>query len=98
SGALRLHGYTLSPADGIVQAGQPLQIDFNWEGLTRIYEDFTVFVHVVSTDGKMVAQDDSPPRRGNYPTSAWALGYPLVDSHSVKIDTPGTYHIEIGLY
>ncbi len=98
SGALRLKGYTLSPADGVLAAGDRLNISLIWEGTTRVYEDFTVFVHLETPDGKVIVQDDSPPIRNTYPTSAWAPGHPFADPHTIRVDTPGTYRLVIGLY
>jgi hypothetical protein len=101
SGALRLQGFSLSPADGLVRPGDSLQVTLIWEGLTPVYEDFTVFVHLETDDGQLIGQDDAPPLRGDYPTSAWAVGQPLADPHTVKIKTdtpPGTYRLTVGLY
>ncbi len=102
SGALRLNGYALAPADGALRAGETLQVTLNWEGLTRVYEDFTVFLHLETEDGKLVAQDDSPPLRGVYPTSAWAPGQPFAEMRQIQIAPgkvpPGTYRLALGLY
>jgi hypothetical protein len=99
SGALRLNGYTLSPANGMIQAGEQIELALVWEALSWVYEDFTVFVHAEAVDGKApMAQGDGPPLSGHYPTSAWSPGQPFVDSHVVKIDAPGIYRLVIGLY
>jgi 4-amino-4-deoxy-L-arabinose transferase-like glycosyltransferase len=98
SGALRLNGYSLTPSDGTLTAGTTLDLVLHWEALTQVNEDFSVFVHVEDTDGKLITQDDGPPRLGTYPTSAWAVGHPFADPRLLKIDQPGTYRIVIGLY
>jgi hypothetical protein len=100
SGTLRLDEYTLLPADGVVNPDGRLDLTLVWEGLTPIYEDFTVFVHLQTEGGTLVAQDDSPPLRGEYPTSAWATGHPFADSHTIQLASvpPGTYRLVIGLY
>jgi hypothetical protein len=102
SGALRLNGYSLTPADGFVSAGERLDITLIWEGLTPVYEDFNVFVHLQTSEGKTVAQADSAPLGGDYPTSAWASGHPFADPHPLVVDAasapPGTYRLVIGLY
>ncbi len=101
SGALRFNGYTLSPAGGVIKPGERLDLSLIWEALSPVYEDFTVFVHLESADGKPIAQDDGMPLRGAYPTSAWAVGQPFADPHSLTVPAnlaPGQYRIVIGLY
>ncbi len=102
AGALRIDGYTFTPADGVVQQGEPLAVSLIWEGLAPVNEDYTVFVHLQTQDGKLVAQADSPPLDGAYPTSSWAPTHPFADRHRLVIDPatvpPGTYSIVIGLY
>ncbi len=100
SSALRLDGYTLTPSDGSVGRDGRLDLTLIWEGLTPVYEDFNVFVHLQTEDGKLCAQADSPPLRGDYPTSAWTPGRPFADPHSLQLSNvpPGTYRLVIGLY
>jgi hypothetical protein len=101
SGALRLNGYTLYPASGTLRAGENIQVNLDWEALSRVYEDFTVFVHLETLDGKMIAPGDGQPYYGHYPTSAWAVNQPFEDPHALTVpaDTPpGQYRIVVGLY
>ncbi len=101
SGALRLKGYTLLPADGMVKPGDKLQVSLVWEGLMQVYEDFTVFAHLETGESgrEPLAQDDAPPLHGDYPTSAWAVGHPFADPHTLQVNAPpGTYRLVIGLY
>jgi hypothetical protein len=101
SGALRLKGYTLLPSDAVINPGDKLTLSLVWEALTPVYEDFNIFIHLQTDDGKLVAQDDSPPLQGDYPTSAWATGAPFNDPHTIQIGAdvaPGTYRLMIGLY
>src|SRR4051812_9834999 len=55
--ALQLNGYSLLPANGSIQAGDILNLDLNWEELAPVNEDFSVFVHIESADGKLITQD-----------------------------------------
>ncbi len=100
SGALRLDGYTLAPSDGIVADHGSLDVALTWESLTQVYENFNIFVHLQTDDGKLVAQADSAPLEGQYPTSLWAPNHPFVDSHHLSLDgvTPGIYRLVIGVY
>ncbi len=99
SGALWLKGYTLD-SDAALPGGT-LHVTLVWSGTTRIHEDFTVFVHLESGDGKLITDSDSPPRSNNYPTSVWQPGIVFEDTHTLKIPSttpPGSYRIVIGLY
>ncbi|HEC22619.1 MAG TPA: phospholipid carrier-dependent glycosyltransferase [Chloroflexi bacterium] len=68
-----------------------------WEALTAPQEDLTVFVHVVDGDGNIVAQDDSLPRQGRYPTRAWDAGEIIADEHPVSLPASAS-RIYVGLY
>jgi hypothetical protein len=72
-----------------------------WETLAEIPEDYTVFVHVVDEQGKTVAQSDSPPRGGAYPTSYWQEGETIPDEHCLGFPSdviPGSYRVFAGMY
>jgi hypothetical protein len=95
----RLSGYMLSPTS--VVAGQPIQLDLVWQAQTPIPVDYKVFIHIAQGDNPPVAQRDSEPSDGRYPTTAWTPGLILRDSNRLIIPaslTPGTYDVVIGLY
>jgi hypothetical protein len=52
-----------------------------WRCLERMETDYTVFVHLLDTEGNIVAQGDSPPVQGHYPTTVWAVGEVVRDEH-----------------
>jgi hypothetical protein len=72
-----------------LQAERPL--DQNW----------TVFVHLVDSTGSLVAQHDSQPRDGRYPTSVWDQGEVVDDAHLLVLPAnlpDGDYQVVVGLY
>jgi hypothetical protein len=72
-----------------------------WEAKTRPTRDYTVFVHLLNSSGKMVAQADGQPLEGRYPTDLWAAPEKLADRHSLRLPAdlaPGDYRLRIGLY
>ncbi len=80
-----------------------LPLTLYWEGLTKIDNDYTVFVHVFDEQGSLLGQDDCQPRDAHYPTSMWAEGRVVEDRHSVNIlpDAPSGHHqlrIVVGMY
>jgi hypothetical protein len=45
-----------------------------------------VFVHLLDAQGRIVAQSDTKPNNGQYPTRAWQPGEVIVDRHHVSVD------------
>lgn len=84
-------------------AGQParLEIDLRWRALQDLSVDYTVFLHVIDGNGRVIAQADREPHDGTYPTSVWRAGEIVQDRQSVTLppDLPaGVYDLKIGLY
>jgi hypothetical protein len=67
-----------------------------WEAVQVTGTDYTVFVHVFDAHGSERANADGPPRGGLYPTSAWAPGEVIEDTHSLPT-IHGAY-VSVGLY
>jgi hypothetical protein len=77
----------------------PLTLYWQAEGPTDL--SYTVFVHLIGSDGMIHGQVDRPPLGGAAPTHSWAPGQVIVDEILVPVlsDTlPGIYHIVVGLY
>jgi hypothetical protein len=93
-----LQGYQVS---GTAQPGGTLRLTLDWHALERIDEDYTVFVHLVDSTGRIVAQNDHQPQNGANPTSWWSLDETVRDEMELDIppDAPsGPYSFRIGLY
>ncbi len=94
----RLLGYELSPD---VAAARPLTVTLYWEGVQPDGRDYTVFIHLTDAAGTLLAQADTPPQDNRYPTSIWAAGEQIRDSHLLTLPPdlpPGHYTLAIGLY
>lgn len=90
-----LRGNRVHIGDGIVQ------VDLYWFADVVPTEDYQVFIHVFDMSGNRVAQRDSGPVNGRYPTSQWLPGILILDQHQVQLDQalpPGQYTVRIGLY
>jgi hypothetical protein len=75
-GLISLLAYeTLEREDG------SLSLVLYWRCLERVESDYTVFVHLLDAEGNIVAQGDSPPVQGHYPTTIWAVGEIVRDEH-----------------
>ena len=91
---LELSGHTVE------QVGGQLRVTLDWKSSARPSKDYTVFVHLVAPDGKQVAQHDSQPGGGAFPTSLLGAGIEVPDNHLLDVTSvpPGDYRLEIGLY
>ena len=97
-GKVRLLGYNIEsgfhPGDGI-------HLTLFWQCLEEMGQDYTVFIQVWRTDTQAyVTGFDGPPVQGDYPTSLWAPGEIIVDTHPIDLSSlpPGEYYLLIGLY
>ena len=91
---LQLAGHTTSQAAG------KLTLTLDWKATGAVAKDYTVFVHMIDAAGKQVAQNDSQPQGGAFPTSLLPAGFEAPDSHVLDIAglPPGDYRMEVGLY
>jgi hypothetical protein len=81
--------------------GDMVPLRLYWRATATLDQDYTVFVHLLDSSGRPVAQADSQPRGGAYPTSAWAAGDVIPDDHNLNLPahlTPGDYTLSVGLY
>ena len=96
-GQMALFGYAVSP----VENGQ-LTVTLYWQALANMPVDYSVFVHLVDSQGQLVAQHDGQPwRQVPNPTSSWQPGERLLDSHTLTLPAdlaPGAYRLQVGAY
>ena len=82
-------------------AGDTLTFTVQWESLTRTSTDYTVFVHVVNSEGVNVTQKDQQPVAGFAPTRLWEPGLRYQDGYQLPLPAdlpPGAYSVRVGLY
>ncbi len=60
--------------------GQPLGVTLTWQPQAIIQQEYTVFVQVLGADDEILAQVDSRPQGGGYPTSTWRAGDMISDT------------------
>jgi hypothetical protein len=77
-----------------------LQVNLYWQANEDIHTDYTTFLHLRDTANKTVAQKDSPPASGRYPTSLWNAGEVIIDEIVLPLDgiSAGEYRPVVGLY
>ncbi len=94
-----LLGADLEPES--VAPGGTLRVTLYWQARVEMDVPYTVFVHLLGSDGQVVAGHDGQPADGARPTTGWVPGEYIADSHEVAIpaDLPaGSYIVEVGLY
>jgi len=96
---IRLVGYDL--ASDNVQAGDTITFTLYWRVIRPVLHDYTVFVHLVDIQNQNQGGGDAPPLGDDYPTSYWAAGDWLADTHQIQLDAnlpAGQYNLVVGLY
>ncbi len=88
---IELTGYDLSANQ------DTLELTLYWRARAAPDRDYTVFVHALDANGKIIAQADRQPRP--YPTSLWDTGEQVRDDYTLAL-APGTsaQRIIVGLY
>ncbi len=99
-GRMRLWGYD-TDAD-TVRPGDRVRLTLYWQAVAPMERDYSVFVHLLDEADLVIAQGDSYPGRGNFPTSAWRVGEAIADTYELTVSStafaPGAARFEVGLY
>lgn len=99
-GAARVLGYTIDPP--VVRPGGVVTVTVYWEVTARTELPYTVFIHVLDPTYGSLAQRDTYPGLGNYPTQFWEVGRTFVDTYRLYLpaEVPSTENatIVLGLY
>jgi 4-amino-4-deoxy-L-arabinose transferase-like glycosyltransferase len=83
------------------KAGDVLGLRTFWSVEQPFERDFFVFVHILDAAGNTVAQRDTPPWQGRFPTSSWRAGAIVVDVNDVALPAglpPGQYTVVLGMF
>ena len=84
-----------------VKAGDAEPVQLVWSTNAALSRRYKVFLQLLDTDGRLVAQRDSEPAGGSAQTTAWPVDEPIVDNHALLLpsDLPaGDYTLIAGLY
>ncbi|MBI4213311.1 MAG: glycosyltransferase family 39 protein [Chloroflexi bacterium] len=73
-------------------------VTLTWISRSRPQGDYTVFVHALDRDGRIIAQHDSLPAGGSYPTLLWRPGDVVQDHHVLAGMTDDAIRLAVGLY
>lgn len=96
----RLAGFEIEQT--ILPAGEPFTLTLYWQALqTGAPDSYKVFIHLVSEDGRIIAQHDGFPASGGRLTTGWLLDEYISDSHELTFNEPdyeGKARLRVGLY
>ncbi len=95
SGGVEFLGMQVWPAaDGAVR------VRLRWRATAPLAQEYAVFLHYLR-DGQGIAQGDSPPAGGRYPTPLWQPGDVVNDDHivpGVGTIAPGRDEVVFGIW
>lgn len=97
-GGISLIGFSLPTQ---LTSGATLAVVTAWRAAERLPESYHQFVHLIDSQGQLVAQDDFPPARGAFPTVQWSVGQTWAEAAYLKLPAnlpPGTYRVFTGWY
>lgn len=86
---------------GLKQSDDGLSLTLYWQAERATDLDYTMFVHLVDQEGKIVTQQDGQPRQGAYPTSVWDEGEVISDTQTLSLSPQlqaGRYRLVTGWY
>jgi hypothetical protein len=84
----------------MARTSQSIDLNVYWRSRAATREDYTVFVQLIGA-AEPVAQIDTQPGRGSYPTSRWRPGEIVLDNYRLTIPNQlprGEYELIIGMY
>lgn len=93
-------GLTLAGHRLAAVSPQELRLSLLWQAEAEIEADYAVFVHLTRDDA-ILAQDDSFPAGGYYPTSLWRVGDIVSDEHTLALPEPydpDKHKLVVGFY
>ncbi len=97
---IRILDYHISPA--AVRPGQQINVTVTWEVIRPTPVPYAVFVHVVDSQGILIAQRDTYTGLGSYPSIWWRPGHIFTETYRVFLPettyAPEQARIELGLY
>ncbi|HEY64059.1 MAG TPA: hypothetical protein G4O02_05755 [Caldilineae bacterium] len=94
-----LAGAAMGPVE--IRPGGGIRVSLGWVALRPLTVDYVVSAQLLDKQGRLRAQQDSPPVGGYRPTSRWLPGEPVEDHLGVALpnDLPsGRYTLVLGVY
>jgi 4-amino-4-deoxy-L-arabinose transferase-like glycosyltransferase len=93
--------YRVEPLPAQTRAGDPLEVKLAIQAREEVAVNYTLFVHLVDSEDRVVAQVDTWPQGGQWPTANWVRGQVVEDTLTLMPsidDASGAYRIAVGMY
>ncbi len=82
--------------------GAEMALDFTWQALAHPRADYTLYLHLLDSQGDFQAGADKSLTQQRYPSSMWLAGETITDTHRLTIPVAalpaGAYQLTAGLY
>ncbi|GIW05646.1 MAG: hypothetical protein KatS3mg060_0451 [Dehalococcoidia bacterium] len=79
------------------RVGNDVQIELVWQAAATPDRNWSVFLHFIGADGRIVTQRDGPPVGGEAPTASWLAGEIIVDRRTLPAPA-SPVRVVVGLY
>ena len=98
--SIQLTAFSADPPLDALSSGETVNLKLSWQTLINPRAAYTIFVHILDANGNIIAQEDSQPMNGIYPTNIWEAGERVVTTDQITLPTGalGDYSVEVGLY
>jgi hypothetical protein len=107
-GVMKLLGYDLPisntqyPIFSHLRPGDSLTVTLYWQSLAKMSQDYTVFVHLLDENDLILAQRNTFPGLGSFPTTLWQVGEAIADIYTLVLPettyAPSSAQLEVGLF
>ncbi len=107
-GVMKLLGYDLPvtniqyPIPNTLIPGDALTVTLYWQSLAEMNQDYAVFVHLLDENDLILAQRNTFPGLGSFPTALWQAGDAIADTYTLALPettyAPSSAQLEVGLY
>lgn len=80
------------------RAGDVVMLTLNWVAISQPAARYKVFVHLVDSSGRVIAQRDGEPVGDTRITTTWRAGEKIGDNYGLWVQNAGEFTLEIGMY
>ncbi|HKZ84680.1 MAG TPA: glycosyltransferase family 39 protein [Anaerolineae bacterium] len=93
--------YRTRPLPAHLKPGESLQVNLGIRARAEVLVAYSVSVRLIAPGGQTVAQSDSWPQQGAWPTTNWVRHQVVEDTHTMTLPSdapPGVYRVAISMY
>jgi 4-amino-4-deoxy-L-arabinose transferase-like glycosyltransferase len=90
------------PISNNLMPGDSLTVTLYWQSLAEMAQDYAIFVHLLDENDLILAQRNTFPGLGSFPTTLWQAGDAIADTYTLTLPettyAPSWAQLEVGLY